>query len=184
MLAFTSVYFFKSGLFNGLRPIQIKKLTASKFQVVRQGSNRPCDLVPADFALPFPPYRPRATQFSIADDHSNCFRFTQENARLSFANGHLDPASAGMTTGGFGPRQPVVIPAQAGSSRLTATMASRRARYIGNLATVRSAEGMTYGRYPFAWIPACARIARGGFGPRQPTVIPAHAGIQATRNNE
>src|ERR1700722_13502371 len=94
------------------------------------------------------------------------------------------PASAGMRTGRFGPRQPAVIPAQAGSSRLTATMASRRARYIGNLATVRSAEGMTCGRYPFAWIPACARMARGGFGPRQPTVIPAHAGIQAARNNE
>src|ERR1700722_14020852 len=26
MLAFTSVYFFESGLFNGLRPIQIKKI--------------------------------------------------------------------------------------------------------------------------------------------------------------
>jgi hypothetical protein len=43
LLAFTSVYFSESGLFNGLRPIQIKKFLPSfdSVQVVQKRSIRP-----------------------------------------------------------------------------------------------------------------------------------------------
>jgi hypothetical protein len=134
----------------------------------------PASVGPMDFAPPAA-LLTSAIGFAIADDHSGYFRFTQENARLSFANGHLDPRFCGDDK-----RRVRAAPTDCHSSVSGNPVdRTRRCKPAGALrgettATVRSAEGMSYGRYPFAWIPACAGMTRRALGP--PLVLSFWAG--------
>jgi hypothetical protein len=64
LLAFTSVYFFESGLFNGLQPIQIKKI----FPVFRLSSGRPK-------TLDLPPRGPRGLNSAQKKNLTHIFAF-------------------------------------------------------------------------------------------------------------
>jgi hypothetical protein len=52
LLSFAYVYFLESGLFNGLQPIQIKKILVPS-QVVRRGSEQALRLIVNDFLSSF-----------------------------------------------------------------------------------------------------------------------------------
>ena len=78
MLAFTSVYFSESGLFNGLRPIQIKK-NCSSAPARAAGCGPKFRIATAPRLAPI--YR-RAKKILSIEINSGYFRFCQINSRL------------------------------------------------------------------------------------------------------
>ena len=78
MLAFTSVYFFESGLFNGLQPIQIKKsdflFQGAPFarQVAGTGSGPPVLRLPPASAIVIRPFRMNTTHFGLWQAFGGC----------------------------------------------------------------------------------------------------------------
>jgi hypothetical protein len=79
LLSFTNVYFFESGLFNGLQPIQTKKILRSRDQ--------PVLVVKVDAATPLIASSGRLREFAafelvISEDHSPRFCSAQENVEM------------------------------------------------------------------------------------------------------
>jgi hypothetical protein len=82
LLSFANVYFFESGLFNGLRPIQIKKIFSVLSPVVGGGSGWLRGHLNHFFtsAISAADPAPRSTvEFAIAEHDSGHFCLTQEN---------------------------------------------------------------------------------------------------------
>ena len=77
MLAFTSVYFFESGLFNGLQPVQIKisdfLFQGALFacQVAGIGSGPPVLRLPPESAIAIRPFRMNTTDFGLWQDSAS-----------------------------------------------------------------------------------------------------------------
>jgi hypothetical protein len=77
LLAFTSVYFFESSNFNGLRLIQTKIFWLQVSRLYLLARAGPARTIPRDFAPLHRSYP--AAEFAITDNHSEIFWFTQEN---------------------------------------------------------------------------------------------------------